>query len=226
MALISLKKLRISMLIISKFKDYYDYLQGKWGVDEKLVLDRTEFTKVDSGMLSDGGVYSLFVCDWQYDFYYKDGKFIYGEEIYEYFPEKKGGKKSWFSSWMHSDKRGEGVSLPRRPGGDYWDNTWMYTERVASILKVNSVLGCPILLCHYSGKMTLNEGHRNQSSFCPFPILKDISFAKVVEAEDLWLMLSEWLSKQRDKPITNKQTDKEKIQSHGFDLVKSFRHRK
>ena len=27
------------MKIISKYKDYYDYLQGIYGVDEKLILD-------------------------------------------------------------------------------------------------------------------------------------------------------------------------------------------
>ena len=32
------------MKIISKFKDYYDFLQGIYGVDPLLVLDRTKGT--------------------------------------------------------------------------------------------------------------------------------------------------------------------------------------
>lgn len=31
------------MKIISKYKDYYDYLQGIYGVDEKKILDRTSY---------------------------------------------------------------------------------------------------------------------------------------------------------------------------------------
>lgn len=31
------------MKIISKYKDYYDYLSGIYGIDEKKVLDRTQF---------------------------------------------------------------------------------------------------------------------------------------------------------------------------------------
>lgn len=34
------------MKIISKFKDYYDYLQGIYGVYPKLVLDKREFNPI------------------------------------------------------------------------------------------------------------------------------------------------------------------------------------
>ena len=41
------------MHIISKEKDSYDYLVGKWGVDKNITLDRTSFDNSIRNVISD-----------------------------------------------------------------------------------------------------------------------------------------------------------------------------
>lgn len=54
------------MRIISKYKDYYDYLQGINGVDEKLILDRTMYGHLDS-IPGKPMKETIFICDYQVD---------------------------------------------------------------------------------------------------------------------------------------------------------------
>ena len=53
-----------------------------------------------------------------------------------------------------------------------------------------------------------------------YPIFKEYEFHKVFSAEKIWLLLSEWLGKEKE---VNNFPDKEKILAHGFDLKSSFR---
>lgn len=62
------------------------------------------------------------------------------------------------------------------------------------------------------------------------PILKDLSFPSFISAEQMYQELSQFISsKMKDNPdtyIPDASSDKEKILQHGFDMEKSFRHRK
>jgi hypothetical protein len=55
----------------------------------------------------------------------------------------------------------------------------------------------------------------------PFPQLDKIGFNRQMSPQEIYLKLSDWLSPKDN--IENNMTDKEKIQSHGFDLKSSFR---
>ena len=74
-------------------------------------------------------------------------------------------------------------------------------------------IDCPILF--------VRKNPYGHDEYEIFPILKDYNVGKVISPERIWIMLSEWLAKE--KPIENKQTDKEKIVSKGFDIKTSFR---
>ena len=74
----------------------------------------------------------------------------------------------------------------------------------------NDKYNCPIL-----------RWHKQTDDFAKFPVLSDYQVHKVFTAQEMWIMLTEWLG--REKVIPNKQTDKEKILSNGFDLKSSFR---
>lgn len=54
-----------------------------------------------------------------------------------------------------------------------------------------------------------------------YPILQDLNINKIIPAQDIYLQLCEWLA---PKDVTqDKQSDKEKIISNGFDVKLSFR---
>jgi len=64
------------MKIISKYKDYYDFLQGTFGIDEKLILDRTKFHKIE---LSDYDKITLVIGDLVIEGLFVDGSvFAFG----------------------------------------------------------------------------------------------------------------------------------------------------
>ena len=71
------------MKIISKYKDYYDYLQGIYGIDNNLILDRIKFSPISYEY--DNTIITLYICDYKIqgvDFYqYNCGKFLSSNTI-------------------------------------------------------------------------------------------------------------------------------------------------
>jgi hypothetical protein len=181
------------MRIISKFKDYYDYLQGIYGIDEKLILDRTEYKSIPyipSVVLKE----SIIIGDYLVEGLWYKGNIYYGKEI-----ENLG--IAVFNTFF--DKQ-ENV---------YYIKNERFKVSKEPILLKNSPayeLKCPILIKKWNG-------------YDKNPILKEYSLHKVYSAFEIWNMLSEFLGKLNDRHIESIQTDKEKILSHGFDLKSSFR---
>ena len=67
-----------------------------------------------------------------------------------------------------------------------------------------------------------------QNDIIEYPSLEALGVNKVIDAKDIWLMLSEWLGTRitENEPIVPVGDDKTRIKSAGFDLKTSFRHRK
>lgn len=193
------------MKIISKFKDYYDYLQGIYGVDEKLVLDRTDFAPFSYNPSSNGGQ-SIYIGEYHIQAYWRESVIYWGEEIeqFSYKPrwyETKDIDKNLF--YFVNDKWGNRIRILRNR---------LYMGDECPTWKEN----CPILI------------HTIQGSYDKNPILKQYSVNNFISAHDVWIMISDWLSKRitkNEKPVPIGD-DKLRVQSHGFDLKTSFRHRK
>lgn len=206
------------MKIISKFKDYYDYLAGSYGIDEKLILDRTKF--VNKFPYGENEVVRFFICGFVIEGLFRDGKFWYGSELeqfsqkhfrnwgnfgnYYYVPANKANP-----TWGGSDSR---VLMSPMKFKDWMQvqETIAYQNRKEEVCP-NDKYDCPIIISSYS-----SDGYEMN------PILSEYQFHKVFSAQDIWLMLNEWLG--REKQINEMRTDKEKILSNGFDLKTSFRH--
>lgn len=196
------------MKIISKRgqKDYYDYLAGQYGIDEKLVLDRTEFTPMpySPDHLS---VVTFYICGWVYQGIYWNpdntkGRFIYGKEIEPYTIDQSRDKYKWWTNpdqyyiIKHTNPRLRSVNVLREP-------------RKLQSPTPNDKLNCPILIAV------------RDEVYDKFPVLSEYDFHKVLSPHDIWIMLSEWLG--REIPTEDKRTDQEKVKSSGFDLKSSFR---
>lgn len=206
------------MKIISKFKDYYDYLQGVYGIDEKLILDRTKF--VNKSHYAENGVVRFFICGLVVEGLFRDGKFWYGKEL-EQFSQKQ------YHNWGNS---GNYYYVPANKAHPIYGGSdskvlmspmkfkdWMSIQQPVSyknkteVVCPNDKLNCPIIVttCYGDG-YDLN------------PILSEYQIRKVFSPQEIWFMLTEWLG--REKQIKEMRTDKEKILSNGFDLKTSFRH--
>lgn len=192
------------MKIISKYRDYYDFLSGVYGTDTKIILDRRVFDKYEI-FPSDDKIIDLHICDYIFEGFIRDNKIYWGENLLEIAEEPI--SKPWDfnkeeSAWIkYRDTRfshygGNGVARKFFP----------YKDKKLT----NTVNKCSILIRQYS------------DSFYRFPKLSELNIKTVLSPKDIYLMLSEWLAPNDNTTDTRSNT--EKIVSAGFDLKTSFRH--
>lgn len=203
------------MKIISKFKDYYDYLQGIYGVDEKLTLDRTKFysmTYVPSNIT----VSTLHIGEWMIQGFWSDKSIYFGNQV-EQFATKR------VPNWLIGDP------------SEYWfirDHSYSNSRHVykyITCLKEPMYLGDKSPTWKWDYPILLLDdlmSAKDDEVYIKCPILKEYSVNKMLPAERTWLILSEWLGKQitKKEPVVPVGDDKVRIISAGFDLKKSFRH--
>ena len=191
------------MKIISKYKDYYDYLQGIYGVDERLVLDRR---KSDHQTYHSNGVYHFLVGALVVEVLYVDGKFYCGESDII----KLGGTKI---------VKSDGTFYHRVPYQSYNKkeialmNINPYPRDEKKYSKFDELAICEIYYAF------------GQLEAVPYPRLEQYGIQKALNPHDAWLSLSEWLGTQISKrePEVPVGDDKVRIVSAGFDLKTSFR---
>jgi hypothetical protein len=198
------------MKIISKYKDYYDYLQGIYGVDEKLVLDRTKGTPGKFQLSS--GFYQLVICGRVIEFVSKNGKTYSGEQLEEI-----------------SEKDFEwGSYLGPRPIYKI-QHTWGIIDYYKVYYPKLSYDNLNIYpwINQYIKQYPIFIMYGKQLAWV-FPNLSDIGINKQVDAKEIWVMLSEWLAERitEKEPSVPIGDDKTRILSHGFDLKTSFRNTK
>ena len=198
------------MKIISKYRDYYDFLQGIYGTDEKLVLDRTDYTPTNP-YFSNYAVVRFCICDMVVEGMCFDGKFLYGPELEAFsLPQTKYRDQRFYTIEVDSKRNVNVLKVPTKHSEVTAPATWAHIQNKVQYISPNDKYNCPIL-----------RWHKQTDDFAKFPILSDYQFHKVFTAHEMWIMLTEWLG--LEKTIPNKQSDKEKILSNGFDLKTSFR---
>jgi hypothetical protein len=186
------------MKIISKYKDYYDYLQGIYGIDEKLILDRRKYDSIAYYF----EIIRLYIAGYYIEGIHKDGIFYYGKDLLKF---KSDDRRRLYSF----DSRDTTKCIRTEYG-------YIYIEPVKDTKNFNEVENCPILL--------RNNSFSNKK-FYKYPILKNLKINKFISAEVMYNWLSTWLSEQiskKENQITE-QTDAEKILNKGFDDKCSFR---
>jgi hypothetical protein len=202
------------MKIISKWKDYYDYLQGVYGIDPLMVYDRrgdTARPDIPSDTLY---MWDFAICNKEYLVYEYKGKFYNTPEQY-----------IELNSILKADNK-ERLTVRKK---DYYVRTpietlenaqekWKRDNEVPT--DANKKYRQPVLV--RSSYARLREDVKWK-----VPHLELYGFASFYPAEKIYQEISSFLGWLRDYPeIPNKQTDTEKLVSHGFDKKVSFRHRK
>jgi hypothetical protein len=191
------------MRIISKYRDYYDHLSGIWGVDNKIILDRRDFS--DPIMMSEQKVV-LHVCGFVYEGFYRNGEFYWGKDLLQIGEISKKNWRNWLS---HPNDGMDVVAIaPTKPVmlGDKY--SYVHLNPYPDKDKNNDKANCAILM--------FNLGRLNR-----YPILYKLQTQRMLDAESLYLMLCQWLAPK--DIVSNTMTDKEKVVANGFDLKSSFR---
>lgn len=192
------------MKIISKYKDYYDYLTGIYGIDNNLVLDRRVGDTIP--YLHEG--FRLYVAGWIVEGYYdKDSeKCYYGKALEEYGnPDIKAlhylPSKHWNRDYSKSIFMGKGLL-----------GYWLYTKCIKDKDNINVQENCPIIYVH-------------NKEYIRFPQLSKLDLASFVKPEIIYTWIEQWLSARiTEKEIhIDTRDDVTKLQSKGFNKKTSFR---
>lgn len=220
------------MKIICKAKDYYDYLQAQYGIDEKVVYDRREFTSIP--IRATGGGNPLIL-----DYFFKD--VVYGDK-----PKQKirqfSSKK--YDTRVHAQSKkfvmeGKIFHFLLEVGFYHYlfeveryldENEEVHLEpSLLQIRRVKHHIGSAPLsmvqcdLRYWGSGSLYNLPKHLEKAIILNPIVKDTWIPKFISADEMWQHLYEYISSLNDKEIIDNRTDKEKIESHGFDKNASFR---
>jgi hypothetical protein len=196
------------MKILARAKDYFHHLQGIYGVDEKLILDCTRFTNLYY-LPADYTKVQLHVGEWMIEGMWMNKVVLYGEALQPYHKPRK--YEHFFTS--------------------YDEKTQWIVETNKIVIDRHTIYKEPVFLGDKSP--TWKEDYPillqiAKDRYDHNPILKEYNLQKVFSAEQVWQILSEWLSKQitRNEPEVPVGDDKSRIQAAGFDLKHSFRNTK
>ena len=194
------------MKIISKYKEYYDYLvHSKYGMDKAVVLDRRKgFVLGDYELNTHNSktykIIKLAICGFIYTAVVDHKKSIKWCHNIE-------GCGKWINDYIAGHKF-------------YAVNTYGATYDKVDLKPVatdiNNELNCPIVLV---------SGYDNQRQEC-YPMLSNLNISSIISPDEMYINIYNWLSKQKDINHVDSRSDKQKVESHGFDDKKSFRHRK
>lgn len=212
------------MKIISKYKDYYDYLQGIWGVDEKLVLDRTKWDRLPETDY-DYRVWLFWIGDLFTAGMWLGGKLLFGTQLEQHgelFTVETGMTGlSWSERWDANKLVEAGETefyIVRFTDGRGYKSSVMVTKEARTVTwRPKEAQHVPVLV----------QTHRvgGQSIF-HMPRLLETGVQRSIPPEQAWQSLSAFLARQLDQKSNspNTQTNADKIVAAGFDLKTSFRH--
>ena len=198
------------MKILSKYKDYYDYISGIWGEDPKLILDRRKGQPKPIGekyQFEKGQSYkiTLIICGRLIEGYRYQNKIYYGEELKQFANIEN-------SKWNN-------IKYPHITINDglrnWYSKEYTYAlEPVDGYNEINKKYNCPIL-------------KKNGSDYIEYPKLEELDLASFINAETLYKWLSEYLARELDNNLEkiSDLTDIQKLENKGFDKVISFRKR-
>ncbi len=209
------------MKIVSNYKDYYDFLQGIYGIDEKIVYERVCGTKNTKGDIVKSGVYKphhieikdspeikfyiLAICGIIYYVAVFENRFYFGDNALLI---------KFKSLDAEMDKKNMAVvksmfNLRNPEAGEVVENHLSKTN-------INEKENCPVIL------VKRDRWNIDNYDIIVFnPKLSDFGIGQVISPEAIYVMISNFLS--REKTIVDNRTNIEKIITHGFDKKTSFR---
>ena len=211
------------MKIISNYKEYYDYLQGIYGIDEKIVYARVcesaywskgEFKKVplikpehiefpQSDRIRE---YVLSVCGYDYPVTIFRGDYCFTiEDLTKLYDRiKKDNINVYPSDFAELERK---IQLFRKypHWRDRYVNVWREEIKESEI---NDKYNCPVVL---------SNGYEVVKNVR----LSDFGINKILDPETIYRKICDFLT--REPIIVDNRTNAQKVESHGFDKITSFR---
>lgn len=201
------------MKIIDSKKDYYDYVSGIYGIDDKVVFDRRGSKVLEKRILksiNESPAKDDF--DFVGEFYVKIGDWVYRFDRDE---------ESW--SWSMPDKMIFGNLFGRTVlSNPVKYESFPYKEKLPD--DVISVFCKHFKIRTNANKKFYGYLSYQRSSEISNPLLNNFEFIKkYISPEDAWQKIYDFISSRNEKPIIDNRSDAEHLESAGFDKKTSFR---
>lgn len=216
------------MKILSKYKDYYDYLTGVYGEDPLIVLDRRNHIQPDwtfnhrHGYINEpiSTKYTLFIGGWLVDFIHYGNQFYYGEDVLN-IPDLKlkenyylGFNENIYSNELRNDFwifHQDGNSNPLK----------IFKNPIKIDFNVNFLEIITLIKFDYNYKLEKYDC----ILICPYLKLSDIQLNKFISAETIYQWIYDYISESNSKKEQHLdlRTDTQKLEGKGFDKKISFR---
>ena len=219
------------MKIIDNKKDYYDFLVGKYGIDELIVFDRRNSVYIQTNIVPKNYIDFMFSN-------VKSEKDCYPTTERNYQKFKRGWKKI-------NDKKGKVYHYILKVGDLLYlfqverylidnDNVKVQT-RLIDVQENKGRLydDCPLAILplndfhfHFLGhndKLLIKKRHIIEKEIIKMPFLKNTPIPKFISPEEIYFDIYNYLSAKKEKKFEDKRTDIQKIVSKGFDTKMSFR---
>lgn len=223
------------MIILSKYKDYYDYLQGIIGRDEQLILDRTgvsynafDYEQIEKLQNESPCKIELIIGTQQFSYILYKGKGLKTVEELKAYPELEivPHDGSMFRTAFYRENFNYYVNY------SYTAKYYSYNEvkKVSAHVK-NEFFETKELTIKpkedYLIQLTISRlGSNTSEKTLYFPQLSQFGVSNVLPPYEIWNLIYNELCKRKDNAAEVVQTDKEKIVGKGFDLKHSFRNTK
>lgn len=219
------------MKILSKYKDYYDYLVGIYGEDPKLILDRREY-KLHSptpryffknnrrGKHIKEEVpqpFTIRIGSICIDGLYYTGRFIYGDDLskFKISPEFCSHEEYLKSHFPEHANNKNCVLIA------YWYGHSTCSMLCLQTIPYNIITDNPVAI-----ELSWYKGIDRKSIYeFSYPILKNLDLPQIISAHNVWVELTTYISRlvTNSEPTVPIGSDNIRIESHGFDLKTSFR---
>lgn len=200
------------MKIISKEKDYYDYLQGIYGIDNKRVLDRTIYPiskYLPSYDSEDYVSFTIFIGNYEINGYYKNNKIYVGKSAFDEYIKT-------YEGWL-SDRPSNYVKQEMKKIKEFTKKKFLLINK--SLKSITYKYDFPIIIQW--------KPIRNDWIEIPNILLKEFKVPTIIPDKTAYMMIENWLAeRETQKENIEEPKDEIKIINKGFDLKESFRHRK
>lgn len=207
------------MRIVCKMKDFYDYLVGKWGIDNKVVYNRNGI------LLKNEKKYLAFTGNEKYEACI--GNYVTidtkrGVMTYDSWKVRKDIKVPVYYSvlWFGDEVHLFGIELYRDQNGKVHSNWKELDTNAINEVYLKRKTEAPIELTFRSKNYI---GYAEDYDIYEDPILAGTKYASLLDPEQTYLAIYSYLSRKNEKDVKDNRTNDEKIVCNGFDKKTSFR---
>lgn len=212
------------MKILSKYKEYYDYLMGIYGQDPLKVLDRTAYKTYDVDLVvkyprhkaPDEIVVRDFIIYFCGDYYFLgDVKNL-----------RKGDERKGLFRKLDKDKVDWVYEVNNKVLDAYYDTDLIYEDDLFCVLRLTE----DSLKKRYKDYLKIKDEitapyyivrNYDKTDEVFMPNLTKLNFAKFLSAEDCYLAIENYISK-KDVDMPNSPNDMIRFEQKGFKKGKSF----